>query len=81
MGTNIISRRKPLQANIGVFGVGYWKYWEQFDGLLDELQTKQEKFIEKLKVSDVHVVDFGEIHGLIVCHSPGLSGQICLVSK
>jgi hypothetical protein len=24
MGTNIISRRKPLQANIGVFGVGYW---------------------------------------------------------
>ncbi len=61
MGTNIISRRKPLQANIGVFGVGYWKYWEQFDGLLDELQTKQEKFIEKLKVSDVHVVDFGMV--------------------
>ena len=61
MGTNIISRRKPLQANIGVFGVGYWKYWEQFDGLLDELQTKQKKFIEKLKVSDVHVVDFGMV--------------------
>ncbi len=61
MGTSIISRRKPLQANIGVFGVGYWKYWEQFDGLLDELQTKQEKFIEKLKVSDVHVVDFGMV--------------------
>jgi L-arabinose isomerase len=61
MGTNIISRRKPLQANIGVFGVGYWKYWEQFDGLLDELQTKQEKFIKKLKVSDVHVVDFGMV--------------------
>jgi L-arabinose isomerase len=61
MGTNIISRRKPLQANIGVFGVGYWKYWEQFDGLLDELQTKQEKFIEKLKVSDVHVIDFGMV--------------------
>jgi len=61
MGTNIISRRKPLQANIGVFGVGYWKYWEQFDGLLDELNIKQKKFIEKLKVSDVHVVDFGMV--------------------
>jgi len=61
MATNIISRRKPLQANIGVFGVGYWKYWEQFNGLLDELQAKQKKFIEKLKVSDVHVVDFGMV--------------------
>ncbi len=59
MGTNIISRRKPLKANIGVFGVGYWKYWDQFDGLLDELKIKQKKFIEKLKFSDVHVVDFG----------------------
>lgn len=59
MGTNIISRRKPLQANIGVFGVGYWKYWDQFDGLLDELQIKQKKFIEKLSASGVHVVDFG----------------------
>jgi L-arabinose isomerase len=61
MGTNVISRRKPLQANIGVFGVGYWKYWDQFDGLLDELKIKQKKFIEKLKVSDVHVVDFGMV--------------------
>jgi L-arabinose isomerase len=59
MGTNKISRRKPLQANIGVFGVGYWKYWDQFDGLLDELKIKQKKFIEKLADSNVHVVDFG----------------------
>jgi L-arabinose isomerase len=59
MGTNIISRRKPLQANIGVFGVGYWKYWDQFEGLLDELQIKQKKFTEKLSASGVHVVDFG----------------------
>ena len=61
MGTNLISRRKPLQANIGVFGVGYWKYWDQFEGLLDELKIKQKKFIEKLKVSEVHVVDFGMV--------------------
>ncbi|MEE9463439.1 MAG: L-fucose/L-arabinose isomerase family protein [Bacteroidales bacterium] len=61
METNIISRRKPLQANIGVFGVGYWKYWEQFEGLLDELLIKQKKFIEKLNISDVHVVDFGMV--------------------
>ncbi len=61
MGANTISRRKPLQANIGVFGVGYWKYWDQFDGLLDELKIKQQKFIEKLTVCDVHVFDFGMV--------------------
>ena len=41
--------------------MGYWKYWEQFEGLLDELHVKQKKFIAKLKVSDVHVVDFGMV--------------------
>ncbi len=59
MEVNMISRRKPLQANIGVFGVGYWKYWDQFDGLLDELKIKQSKFIEKLGAHDVHVTNFG----------------------
>jgi len=61
MGTNIISRRKPLQANIGVFGVGYWKYWEQFEGLLDELKAKQDRFIDKLDGLGVKVVDFGMV--------------------
>jgi L-arabinose isomerase len=61
MTTNKIPRRKPLQANIGVFGVGYWKYWDQFEGLLDELQAKQEKFIGKLKAYDVTVSDFGMV--------------------
>jgi len=59
MKNTTIPRRKPLQARIGVFGVGYWKYWEQFDGLLEELQEKQKKLIEKLTVYQVDVVDFG----------------------
>ncbi len=59
MKVKTIQRRKPLQANIGVFGVGYWKYWEQFEGLLEEMHNKQKKFIEKLKQSDVNVIDFG----------------------
>ena len=54
-----ITRRKPLQANIGVFGVGYWKYWEQFEGLLDEMHRKQNIFIDKLKNYNVKVFDFG----------------------
>ncbi len=59
MKVKTIERRKHLQANIGVFGVGYWKYWEQFEGLLDEMHNKQKKFIEKLNRSDVNVIDFG----------------------
>jgi L-arabinose isomerase len=59
MKSTTIPRRKPLQARIGVFGVGYWKYWEQFDGLLEELQEKQKKLIEKLAAYQVDVVDFG----------------------
>ena len=43
----IIERRKPLKANIGVFGVGFWKYWNQFEGLLEEMHRKQGVFIDK----------------------------------
>jgi len=54
-----IPRRKPLHANVGVFGVGYWKYWDQFEGLLDEMVRKQKVFVEKVKKHHVRVFDFG----------------------
>ncbi len=59
MSNPIIPRKKPLQANIGVFGVGHYTYWAQFDGLLDELRKKQDVFIQKLRVHDIHATDFG----------------------
>ncbi len=59
MTSKIIPRRKPLQANIGVFGVGHETYWPQFDGLLDELNRKKDIFIKKLSLYDVTVTDFG----------------------
>lgn len=46
---------------IGVFGVGYEKYWDQFPGLIEELIKKQEKLISKLERPDCEVVDFGII--------------------
>jgi L-arabinose isomerase len=54
-----VVRRKQTIARIGVFGVGYYKYWDQFDGLLDDLKKKQVVFLEKLQKNDVEVVDFG----------------------
>lgn len=41
--------------------MGYYKYWDQFDGLLDALKAKQIIFLEKLRKNDVEVVDFGLI--------------------
>lgn len=54
-----IKRRKESMPRIGVFGVGYFKYWAQFEGLLDDLLEKQKVFIGKLNDNEVEVVDFG----------------------
>lgn len=56
-----VERRKPRTAKVGVFGVGHYTYWEQFDGLLDEMHTKLNTFIGKVKNHDVEVVNFGLI--------------------
>ncbi len=54
-----IPRRKPLSAKVGVFGVGHHTYWGQFPGLLEEMQRKQQRLVEKLKTHGVEVADFG----------------------
>jgi len=46
-------------TRIGVFGVGYDKYWSQFDGLLDEMNRKQAVFVGKIKSKDIEVIDLG----------------------
>jgi L-arabinose isomerase len=56
-----ISRRKPLAANVGVFGVGHHTYWGQFDGLLDEMHRKLDVFIGKVEALGVDVENFGMI--------------------
>ena len=53
--------RKASKPRIGVFGVGYEKYWEQFPGLSGELVQKQNKLIEKVRNFNCEVVDFGII--------------------
>lgn len=58
----IIRKRQPTRPRIGVFGVGYFKYWNQFDGLLDDMLRKQAVFTEKIdRVGHAEVVDFGLI--------------------
>ena len=48
-------------ARIGVFGVGYDKYWDQFPGLLEELMQKHEVILQKFSGKEVSVLDFGMV--------------------
>jgi L-arabinose isomerase len=54
-----ISRIKPLAARVGVLGVGHRTYWDQFEGLLDELNRKLDVFIRKLEGQNVEIFNFG----------------------
>jgi len=54
-----VNRRKKRTANIGIFGVGFHKYWSQFDGLLDELTGKLDTFIDQVNANEVEVTSFG----------------------
>jgi len=54
-----IPRRKPLAAKVGIFGVGHHTYWQQFEGLLDEMHRKQGVFADKVRACGVEVSDFG----------------------
>jgi L-arabinose isomerase len=58
---NYAGTKESLLVRIGVFGVGYDKYWEQFPGLYEELMQKQEKFIRKFHDSRTELIDFGMI--------------------
>jgi L-arabinose isomerase len=49
------------RIRIGVFGVGYDKYWEQFPGLYEELMQKQKKLMGKFKGKNAELIDFGMV--------------------
>ncbi|WP_321477315.1 L-fucose/L-arabinose isomerase family protein [uncultured Paludibaculum sp.] len=54
-----VPRRKPRTARVGLFGVGYHVYWNQFPGLLDELQSKLKVLDGKIRTNGVEVINFG----------------------
>jgi L-arabinose isomerase len=60
---NHLTRQKNNRSNtapvIAVFGVGYDKYWPQFEGLLDALLEKQNILINKISSHKVEVIDLG----------------------
>jgi L-arabinose isomerase len=49
------------RPSIGFFGVGYDKYWTQFEGLFDELMVKHAEIIRKMSARDATILDFGMV--------------------
>ena len=56
-----VPRRKPRTARIGIFGVGYHVYWNQFPGLLDELMSKLAILEQRVTATGVTVFNFGMV--------------------
>lgn len=56
-----IPRRRPRMANVGVFGVGHYTYWSQFEGLHDELLGKLDILAKRIQAQAVQVTNFGMI--------------------
>ena len=54
-----IPRLKPLRAKVGIMGVGHHTYWQQFEGLLDQMHQKMQKFKSIVEGFEVEVTDFG----------------------
>jgi L-arabinose isomerase len=47
------------KVKVGIFGIGLDTYWDQFEGLLDKLNSFQNRIISKLEKCGVEVVDAG----------------------
>ncbi|MDR0574873.1 MAG: L-fucose/L-arabinose isomerase family protein [Tannerella sp.] len=63
MNTGIRKKeRVQPSARIGIFSVGYDKYWTQFPGLLEELLEKERAFILKIPAGEsLEIIRFGMI--------------------
>ncbi len=55
----MIERKKQRYAKIGIFGVAHGTYWEQFEGLYENILGYHKDFAEMVRANDVDVVDFG----------------------
>lgn len=57
----MIERKKKRTARIGIFAVAHATYWDQFEGLKDNIMKYHKDFCDMTKKNDVDIVDFGMI--------------------
>lgn len=59
----LVERRKPLLARVGIVSVGHHVYWDQFEGLREEMLRKAAVLGSKVGACGVEVADFGLVDG------------------
>lgn len=57
----MIERKNKRVAKIGVFAVAHGVYWQQFEGLYDNIMGYHREFVKMVEENDVEVVDFGMV--------------------
>ena len=55
----MLERLAKRTARIGLFGVGFDVYWQQFEGLYGQLSIYHKDMKELIEKNDVEVIDFG----------------------
>ena len=74
---NYAETKESSLVRIGIFGVGYEKYWAQFPGLFEELMQKQEKFISKFHDSGIMLIDFGMVDSPVKAYEAVKKNEKC----
>lgn len=59
LNTNHARTRSTAKARVGVFNVGFHRYWPQFPGLKEQLDAYRVEFEERLKEFGVEVISAG----------------------
>lgn len=57
----MITRKKKRTANIGTFGVAHATYWNQFEGLYENISGFHKDFCKIVESNDVNLINFGMI--------------------
>lgn len=57
----MITRKKARSARIGTFAVAHAVYWDQFEGLYENLMGYHQTLVEMVEENDVEVIDFGMV--------------------
>jgi len=57
----MIERKNKRTAKIGVFAVAHATYWDQFEGLYDNIMSYHAELLKKTEANEVEVIDFGMI--------------------
>ncbi len=57
----MIQRKNPLTARVGIFAVAHAIYWEQFDGLYDNIMGYHKDLVDHISENSVEIIDFGMV--------------------